>query len=126
MISNFQTVPYCEHLCPLKLPSLRYRCKCGDVIIAFKFILTNIVPDLFLFATISSTRCHSKKLSKTSCRLHMRNQFFPNRVTSLWNRQLEYAVSATCLETFRSRVDVEWSDAEWKYDLVAHESLTHL
>ena len=97
LICKFQTVPYCECLCYLTLPSLTYRCKNGDVITAFKLILTNIVPDLFLFAITSSTEYHSKKLSKMSCRLHQRNQFFSNRVTSLWNRLSEYAVSELVL-----------------------------
>ena len=58
LICKFQTVAYCERLCCLKLPCLTYRPKHRDVMTAFKLIVINIVPDLFLFPPTSSTRCH--------------------------------------------------------------------
>ena len=84
--------------------SLKYRRKRGDVVTASKLILTNIVPDLFLLAATSSTICHPKKLSKMSCRLHLRNQSFSNRVTSLWNRLSECAA----LQLVLTLLNQEW------------------
>jgi hypothetical protein len=65
LIPVFKVLSYVERLKKLKLPTLTYRRKRGDMIEVFKMtsgIYDTSLPSLFKLSNNSRTRGHSKKL----------------------------------------------------------------
>ena len=72
----------------------------------------------FSVPNASSTRGHSKKLSKPQVRTTQRLNSFSRRVISDWNQLPEEVVSAPSLNAFKNRLDKHWVRHPLKH---AHE-----
>ena len=126
MVNSVNKFPYEERLCRLKLPTLTYRKKRGDVILTKKILCKNILPGLFAQPLNSGTRGHSLKLPMQHSTSRHRSHFFSQRVINLWNQSSEETVSAISTVTFKSHLDKEWLCQEFLYNWEAAESSTRV
>ena len=113
MIDGISNLEYEERLHALGMFSLKYRRLRGDLIEVFKFVNgQNIgyLKGMFEFNTETRGRCHQHKLIIKQSRTRLRHEFFSRRVVSHWNKLPESVVSATSLESFKTRLDKYFSD----------------
>jgi len=79
LIQNLRHLPYENRLRILKLPSLNYKRRRGDMIQTYKIIagINRIDPELFFNKSGSSqTMGYNQKLTKQHSRLELRSKFF--------------------------------------------------
>ena len=124
MVTNMNKFPYEERLRRLKLPTLTYQWKRGDII--FKNLSKNTLPGLFAQPLPSGTRGHSLKLSMQHSTSRHRSHFFSQRIINMWNQLSEETVSATSIDMFNSHLDREWLCQEFLYNWEAAESSTRV
>ncbi len=114
LVPEIRHLPYEERLKHLKLPSLLYRRRRGDMIQTFKIVhgLDDIKPNTLLRhqdPNARNTRGHCLKLQKNRCRTAFRQHTFSLRVTEDWNSLPEHAVTAPSLNAFKGRLDRHWA-----------------
>ena len=126
MVSNMNKFPYEEKLRRLKLPTLTYQRKRGDIILTKKILSKNTLPGLFAQPLHSGTRGHSLKLSMQHSTSRHRSHFFRQRIINTWNQLFEETVSATSTDMFKSHLDREWLCQEFLYKWEAAESSTRV
>ena len=122
MIPSLRNLPYNERLQKLKLPSLVYRRRRGDMIQTYKFVhnIWNIDDDLFTLSADTGTRGHQYKLFKERFETNVRGHFFTNRITDLWNNLPQDVVNASSVNQFKNKLDNYWENKDWLYD---HEAV---
>ena len=112
LIPEIKQLPYKSRLQILKLPSLAYRRKRGDMIHVYK-IMNDIVrvnkDDFFLPTRLSHTRGHHKKIAKGKNIKLVRSNAFSQRVINDWNSLPESVINAESLNSFKGRLDDFWS-----------------
>ena len=114
LISAFQDKSYKERLTLLKLPTLVYRRKRGDVIATRKLLENDLLSHVFSLSFSTTTRGHTKKLQAPRCIKQERQQFFSVRSVPLWNSLSEATVQSKTLDAFKKGVDQDWANAEWR------------
>ena len=121
MIPSLRDLPYKDRLQKLKLPSLVYRRKRGDMIQTYKFThnIWKVDDDLFTSNVDSGTRGHNFKLYKERFETNARGHFLTNRVTDLWNNLPHDVVNASSVNQFKNRLDSYWENKDWLYDFEA-------
>ncbi len=121
MIPSLHHLPYQERLKKLKLPSLVYRRKRGDMIQTFKFVhnIWDIEDSLLTPSVDVGTRGHDHKLFKERYETITRGHFFTIRVIDLWNSLPQNVVTAPSIDSFKNRLDSHWESKEWLYDYEA-------
>ncbi len=62
------------------------------------------------------TQGHSHKVFKGRVTTTTRRNFFPCRVTELWNELPEAVVTASDVDVFKERLDSFWANRDWLYD----------
>ena len=119
MVIGLHNKSYEERLTALKLPTLIYRRARGDMIQVYKYIhnMNKCSEGLLNLAGDGGTRGHSLKLKKTKVKLNLRNHFFTERVVDLWNALQESTVWAPNLNIFKNKLDKEWEDKPWKFNM---------
>ena len=65
------------------------------------------------------TRGHMWKICHERSRLNLRKESFPNRAVNMWNFLPEHVVNAPSVDSFKSRLDKQWSNEEILYDYKA-------
>ena len=116
LVNSLRDKPYEERLEALKLPSLVYRRKRGDMIQMYKIVNGLVRIDsnlLFTPAMISHTRGHSQKVFKSHAVKLARNNSFSQRVVSNWNRLPTNVIEAPSINTFKNRLDKFWEDIHY-------------
>ncbi len=121
MIPSLKHLPYKERLEKLKLPTLVYRRKRGDMIQTYKFIhnIWDVEDELLTPRDDIGTRGHEHKLFKERYETNIRGHFFSNRNTDLWNSLPRDIVNAESVNSFKNRLDSFWQDKDWLYDYEA-------
>ena len=114
LISAFQDKSYKERLTLLKLPTLVYRRKRGDVIATRKLLENDLLSHVFSPSFSTTTRGHTKKLQAPRCIKQERQQFFSVRSVPLWNSLSKATQQSKTLDTFKKGVDQDWANAEWR------------
>ena len=113
-ITGLRSLKYEDRLKKLKLPSLVYRRKRGDMIECYK--LTHHIHDplttksLFQLDTDSNTRTNSYKLKKPRFNTQKYQHFFTNRIINPWNGLPAHIVNAKDLNTFKNKLDRHWGN----------------
>ena len=73
--------------------------------------------EMLPMSTQSVTRGHNLKLVKNRSRLNIRANFFSQKVVNLWNNLTNDTVNSYSINTFKNRLDKEWKDKEYKYNI---------
>ena len=131
-LQGMRDLSYIGRLKLLKLPTLPYRSLRGDIIEVYK-IIHNIydhesVPNLLKNNKISQrtgNRGHSLKLFTQIAKLNLRINVFPIRITELWNSLPATVVTATSLNSFKTRLDKFWYNQDIVYDFEAPLRITN-
>ena len=111
LVPNLRHLPYEDRLKALKMPSLFYRRRRGDMIQVFKIItgIDNIPAEkLFTFAAESRTRGNCHKLRKPLAWKKCRQTVFNVRVVNDWNSLPDRVVKAPSLNQFKNKLDRHW------------------
>ncbi len=118
MIPSLRHLCYQERLKKLKLPSLVYRRRRGDMIQTYKFThnIWETEDNLLTPSADVGTRGHEHKLFKERFESNTRGHFFSNRVTDLWNGLPHEVVTAPSVDSFKNRLDSHWETKDWLYD----------
>ena len=117
LIPSLSNKPYEERLMALKLPSLVYRRKRGDMIQMYKIMNKLIRIDagaLFTSQMSAFTRGHTQRVFKQHAKKNARVFSFSQRVTNDWNSLPQFVVSAPSLNIFKNRLDKFWKDLMYK------------
>ena len=110
LLASIRDKPYPECLATLRLPSLEFRRKRGDMIDLWKYIHGVYDTDRphFDIEKTRDTRGNSLKINKHRCRLNLRNNSFSHRVVNDWNSLPESVVTAPTVNCFKNRLDKHW------------------
>ena len=94
LVSTIRKKEYPERFEKLKLPSLAYRRRRGDMIEVYKYThnIYNVAVQP-VEVEIRTTRRHNYKLLKTSSSTSQRQKFFSMRVVNAWNSLPELVVT---------------------------------
>ena len=111
---------YPDRLRKLKLPTLAYGRIRGDMIELYKLIhgsydrntsnINNLYKDHNKLN--ERTRGHMWKICHGRSRLNLRKESFPNRAVNMWNVLPEYVVNAPSVDSFKNRLDKQWSNED--------------
>ena len=106
-VPSLKNLTYEERLKAMRLPSLKYRRKRGDLIEMFKYThdFYDVKKCLVNYSENRNTRGNPYKLEKRNCRLDIRKFFFTFRVVNVWNKLPDEIVNAPSLNCFKSRLD---------------------
>ena len=112
LVPSLAQLDYVDRLKSLKLPSLRYRRRRGDMIETYKYTHNTykVNPSPLPMERNSATRVHSFKLEKRRANRSARQKFFAMRVVNDWNSLPEEVVSSPNINTFKNRLDKHWSE----------------
>ena len=119
LIPKLRNMTYKDHIMVLKLPSLKYRRRRGDMILMFKImhgLVRVAVNDLFIPIESSRTRGHAKRVYKTPAIKHSRVFSFSRRVINDWNSLPEDVIESPTLNAFKNRLDEYWK--QYMYEIV--------
>ena len=119
LIDGFNDKSYEDRLKQLKLPSLGYRRKRGDMIWMFKIMNGLVRMDaskLFVRARLSQTRGHQQKVFKKHAIKLPRKNSFSQRCVNDWNTLPKFVVEAPTLDAFKNRLDNFWQQVRYDYD----------
>lgn len=112
IVPSLKEMDYGRRLRVMKLPSIRYRLRRGDMIQTYKIIhgIDSVNKDLFFTtATTQATRGHPYKLFMRRSRLSVRQNTFSVRVVNDWNSLPEEIVTASTVNRFKTKLDKFWS-----------------
>ena len=111
LLAGLRELPYEERLAKLRLPSMHYRLRRGDMIEVYKYLNGLINAPLPFERDLSDrTRGHQWKLKKPTCRTSLRLNFFSYRIINDWNNLPEYVTEAPSINAFKSRLDLLRAD----------------
>ena len=114
MVKAVKHLPYPDRLRHLKLPSLYYRRRRGDMVTVYQLFHGGVdVPsETFLTRNDSElTRGHQWKLWKPRAKTLVRRNAFSIRVVNDWNGLPAAVVSAASLNAFKAELDRHWKNA---------------
>ena len=111
LVQDIRHLPYEERLERLRLPSLHYRRRRGDMIALYQ-ILTgglDVRPEKFVeLAPGPGTRGHTMKLRKPQAQSRVKRNTLPVRAINDWNSLPPSVVLAPSVNLFKARLDEHW------------------
>ncbi|XP_043200105.1 uncharacterized protein LOC122369431 [Amphibalanus amphitrite] len=111
LVQEVRHLPYQERLKSMKLPSLHYRRRRGDMIAVYNVLHGRLdlnPEELFNQVTTRDTRGHSWRLAKPHAVTRIRRNVFAVRVINDWNSLPSSVVDADSLNSFKNRLDTHW------------------
>ena len=112
LVKELKSKPYEERLRSLKLPTLYYRRRRGDMITVYQLLHNGMAIDpdkLLKKSTNRTTRGHEWKLRKPRARTAARRHSFSNRIVNDWNALPADVVSSVTVSQFKARLDAHWA-----------------
>ncbi|KAI8509207.1 hypothetical protein Bbelb_130550 [Branchiostoma belcheri] len=105
-----------ERLKRLRLPSLGYRRRRGDMIQVFKFLTgqERVQSDSFFELAKGTTRGHNFKLKVPLAKSRSRQHVFSVRVIKDWNSLPSTVVSSESVNQFKTRLDRHWEHLKYE------------
>ena len=113
LVPEIRHHPYQERLRLLKLPSLQYRRRRGDMITMYNIMQGHVGLDkecLFSEPRTTRTRGHPFKVAKLQSTSRVRANHFSSRIVNYWNALPAEVVCAPSVDTFKKRLDEHWTD----------------
>lgn len=121
LIPQLYDIPYEDRLRFLKLPSMEYRRKRGDMIQCFK-IMNGLVrmetKELFTPIPSSITRGHNKRVLRQKSNKAARAMSFSQRSIRDWNILPKSVIEAPSVNAFKNRLDIAWKDKVYRTSVV--------
>ena len=117
LLPGMDQLSYEERLRKLKLPSLEFRRRRGDMIEAFKYlnkIYDTEKPELKLSSN-THTRTNKLKLDKPIKEKLLRSGFFTRRIIDDWNKLPASVVGSPSVNIFKNRLDNVWKNDPTKF-----------
>ena len=117
LVDEIRDKPYKERLKALKLPSLIYRRRRGDMITMYKLqkgLVRVDIEELFKPLEFSRTRGHQYRVHKGQAIKQQRTFSFSQRVINSWNKLPNHVVTAPTIDTFKNRLDVHWEQYHYE------------
>ena len=108
---------YPSRLKELSLPSMVYRRRRADVLQIFRIInVIDIVEEGKFIQLVDETvtRGHSLKLYKPRITSRIGGNILATRVVNDWNDLSDEVVKAESVNVFKTRLEEEWANKEWK------------
>ena len=125
-LPGMKNLTYPERLKKLRLPTLSYRRKRGDMIELYKLTsgryrmdTTNMVKYWKDATERTSERGNTLKIYPERSNSSIRRNAFIQRSIPTWNSLPEAVVRAESLNTFKNRLDKFWENQALKYDFKA-------
>ena len=113
LIPELYDMPYEDRLRELKLPSMEYRRKRGDMIQCFK-IMNGLVrleaTEIFTPIPSGNTRGHNQRVLRQKAHKSVRAKSFSQRTISNWNSLPKKVIDAPSVNLFKNRLDDAWKD----------------
>ena len=115
LVESIRHKPYVERLQELKMPSLYYRRRRGDMIFAYQLFHGGVDsdPSSFFVQAEGITRGHPFKIQKLPAVSRVRRSSFAARVVNDWNGLPSEVVCAPSLNCFKARLDAHWSHTKY-------------
>ena len=113
LVPEIRHQPYQGRLRLLKLPSLQYRRRRGDMITMYNIMHGQVGLNkecLFSEPRTARTRGHPFKVAKLQSTSRVRVNHFSSRVVNCWNALPTEVVCAPTVDTFKKRLDKHWID----------------
>ena len=121
LVSEVRDLCYEDRLEALKLPSMEYRRKRGDMIQCYK-IMNGLVrieaQDLFTRVPSINTRGHGQRVLRTKAHKATRIKSFSQRTIKSWNSLPIDVINAPSINAFKSRLDEAWKKKIYKTSAV--------
>ena len=119
LVPRIKDLPYLSRLKVLQLPTLIYRRRRADMLQVYR-ILTGMdkveVSRFFKLEGDGNRRGHRYKLFKPRVESKVKSNSLSIRVINDWNVLSDEVVSAETINQFKSRLEVLWSQKDFKYD----------
>ena len=113
LVSNLRDKPYIDRIKEMKLPSMEYRRKRGDMIQCFK-IMKGLVriekEELFCMQPHYVTRGHDQNFLRQQAKRSARAISFSLRTIRNWNNLPQDVIDAPSVNVFKNRIDSAWKD----------------
>ena len=112
LVPELRDLPYPARLQALKLPSLYYRRRRGDMIVVYQLLHGGFDIDpreFFQTARPRGTRGHPLRLDKPHATTRIRRNAFSVRVVNDWNSLPAAVVMADTVNQFKNRLDAHWA-----------------
>ena len=116
LVNGLYNKSYQERLQILKLPSLVYRRRRGDMILVYKIVngVYRMEIDKLYTRSINRTRGHQFKFDKKKATIHQRINVFSVRTINDWNSLPVNVVDAPSVNSFKSRLDKHWENYHYE------------
>ena len=111
LVAEIRELPYAERLEALKLPSLQYRRRRGDVLLMYQVangLLGLSWDDFFEQPTTRTTRGHPLKVAKPHAQTRARRNHWSIRTINDWNTLPASIITARTLNEFKNGLDKYW------------------
>ena len=118
LVTSLRHLPYAERLKALRLPSLQYRRRRGDVILTYQImhgLLDLPCDNFFQNATVGTTRGNTRKVAKPHAQSRIRKNHWSIRTINDWNSLPDSVITATSLNQFKAQLDKHWSQELYKH-----------
>ena len=118
LIPSLCDLPYESRMKKLKLPSLMYRRKRGDMLFMYKLVHGHLgitKEELFQVPPLTSTRGHHFKVAKPRADSRMRRNHFAVRVVTDWNSLPHDVVEAPSVNSCKNRLDKHWATFMYQF-----------
>ena len=120
MVPALRHLPYEERLRCLKIPSLYYRRRRGDMITTYQLLHGGMALSPSKFMTRhdkEQTRGHHWKLTKPRAQTLLRRNALSTRIVNDWNSLPNSVVSASSLSLFKTNLDKHWDSSKYAIPL---------
>ena len=112
LVTELRDLPYVDRLRSLRLPSLYYRRRRGDMIYLYQLFHRGVDADpakLFNLATERTTRGHPFKVLKPTATSRVRRSVLAVRAVNDWNSLPADVVCSPSVNSFKTRLDAHWA-----------------
>ena len=117
LIPRLRDMPYEDRLRELKLPSMEYRRKRGDMIQCFKIMKGLVRLDankIFMPIPSTNTRGHDQRVLRQQAHKSVRAKSFSQRTIRSWNSLPQHVIDSPSVNAFKNRLDDAWEEKWYK------------
>jgi len=120
IIPTLSKLSYTDRLKKLKLDTLHYRRRRGDLLQVYRILngIDSLDSDSFFEVSHSVTRGNSRKLLKPRANTNVKLHSFSHRVINDWNDLPNNVVVAVSVNSFKAALCKYWANRDFRYNFV--------